>query len=343
MPPSRSRKPRLSIGEIARSALVAIFLIGVIIAIATGWRPGETFHHPRAHHHHRSPLAITTPTPTNAPETLETASPRPVATPAPLATSISATPSSAVPSLLATPGAPNASPTERVRPTPALPAGAIPRVAIVIDDCGQWIRTERALVALPIPLTLSVLPDVAYTHTIAAEAAAAGKGVMLHLPMEPLAAIDPGPGKITTHMSDAAIRSQTGIDIAQIPGIEGVNNHEGSKATADPRVMDDVMGVIHGAGLFFLDSRTSSHSIARATAERLGVPTASRDVFLDDVDTVAAVEAQLRETIRVAQRDGTAIAIGHPRVATLTALRAILPPLAADRTVRFVLVKELVR
>ncbi len=225
--------------------------------------------------------------------------------------------------------------TPSVAPTATVPAAAaVPgraKLAIIIDDCGQWIDTERALAQLPIPLTLSVLPDVRYTAIIARYAAAQGKGVMLHLPMETISGLNPGPGKVTTEMSDAAIRAQVNADLAQIPLAQGVNNHEGSKATADARVMRDVAQAMAQHGdLFFIDSRTIANSVAQREVAAAGLPTASRDVFLDDRDTVAYVEAQLREAAAIALRRGSAIAIGHPREHTYEGLRAMIPELQRE-------------
>jgi polysaccharide deacetylase 2 family uncharacterized protein YibQ len=225
--------------------------------------------------------------------------------------------------------------------SPSIISGA-PRLALIVDDCGQWIDTERAFVALDVPLTLSVLPDVHYTSTIAREAADAGKGVMLHLPMDTVSGIDPGPGKITTAMSDAQIDAQVEDDLAQVPLARGVNNHEGSKGSADPRVMRDVIGVLAKHGdLFFVDSRTSALSVGEQTAQAAGVPTAARDVFLDNQESVAYTEAQLRAAADIAKRSGSAIAIGHPRPTTLAAVRALIPELEASGIV-FVLARDLV-
>jgi uncharacterized protein len=211
-----------------------------------------------------------------------------------------------------------------------------------VDDCGQWIDTERAFIALDIPLTLSVLPSVEYTGEIAREASDAGKGVMLHLPMEALSGENPGRGKVTTTMSDAAIVAQVQADLAQVPQARGVNNHEGSKASADARVMRAVIGVLAQHGdLFFIDSRTNAASVGEATAQELGVPTARRNVFLDNRADVAYSEAQLLEAAAIAKRQGSAIAIGHPRPTTLAAVRAMIPRLAADG-IQFVLVQDLV-
>lgn len=244
------------------------------------------------------------------------------------------------PSPPATPAPPVPSPlvTATGAPAPAVHA----ELAIIVDDAGQWLETERAFIALPIPLTLSVLPDVRYSQLISSEAMAAGKGVMLHLPMEPISGINPGPGKITTTMSDEKIVEQVDADLADVPLAQGVNNHEGSKATADARVMRDVASAIAARGnLFFIDSLTTAHSVAAAATQADGIPTASRDVFLDDEANVPYVEQQLRLAASIALQRGEAIAIGHPRPTTLSALRLMIPEIERQG-VRFVLVRNIV-
>jgi polysaccharide deacetylase 2 family uncharacterized protein YibQ len=252
----------------------------------------------------------------------------------------SAEPAAPTPTVAAT-AMPVATPLPTASPTSLAtgnPHGA--RLALIVDDCGQWIATERGFVALEIPLTLSVLPDVPYTNVIATEASDAGKGVMLHLPMETLSGLNPGPGKVTTAMSDAQIVAQVQSDLAEVPLARGVNNHEGSKASADPRVMRAVIGVLAEHKLFFIDSKTNAASVGEDTARQMGVPTAARDVFLDNRADVAYSEAQLSAAAAIAQRTGSAIAIGHPRPTTLAAVRAMIPRLQA-LGVQFVLVQDL--
>ena len=246
------------------------------------------------------------------------------------------TPAASAPAGTPTPATPQPSPT-----APPIRRGAA-QLAIIIDDCGQWPQTERGFIALPVALTLSVLPHMRYGTAIARDAHAAGKGVMLHLPMEPVSGIEPGPGHITIAMDDAAIAEQVRADLADVPLATGVNNHEGSRATADDRVMRAVASVLAERHLFFIDSRTSNATVAERDALAAGVPAAGRDVFLDDVDDVSAVEAQLRAAAATARRHGSAIAIGHPRAATLLAVRTLLPELAHDG-VTLVLASDLVR
>jgi len=242
-----------------------------------------------------------------------------------------------------------ASPAATAPPSPAtsVPARASPSltpgaytVAIIIDDCGQWPTTERGYLALPIPLTLSVLPHVRYTAQIAQEAAAAGKGVMLHLPMQPVGRDTAGPGEIKTDMTDAQIASQTEDDIAQVPLAKGLNNHEGSKASADARVMHDVMAIVKTHGLFFIDSKTSPNSVAAQVAQAAGVPAASRDIFLDNRADIAYTETMLQQAVAFAKQNGSAIAIGHPRPTTLAALQAMYAKMQAEG-VQFVLASDL--
>jgi hypothetical protein len=236
------------------------------------------------------------------------------------------------------------SPSPAASATPTLtPNPSGPKLALIVDDCGQWVAIERGFIALPVPLTLSVLPHVHAGTEIAQEAHDAGKGVMLHLPMEPLSGMYPGPGEVKTSMSDAAVVAQVQDDLAQVPLAQGVNNHEGSKASADPRVMRDVMQVLAEHGdLFFIDSRTNAASVGAQEANAAGIPAASRDVFLDNREDVAYTEGQLRDAAAIALRTGSAIAIGHPRATTLAAVRAMIPQLQAQG-ITFVLAGSLTR
>jgi polysaccharide deacetylase 2 family uncharacterized protein YibQ len=314
----RRKRPARS-GWIVPLALVLVLV--ALIAVIAGRRPPHR-HHPIAALPPGS--AATDAAPLETPAPAQTSAPEGVATHAPPAEPPSAQPSSAAPE----------------SPAPAASSG--PKLALIIDDCGQWPEIERGFIALPIPLTLSVLPDVRFNHAIEHAAAAAGKGIMLHLPMETMSGMNPGPGKVTTEMDDAAIATQVQHDLDDVDLATGVNNHEGSKATADARVMNDVATVLARDDRFFIDSMTSSKSVAEATARAHGVRVAARDVFLDNHADVAYTEGQLRAAVAIAERTGSAIAIGHPRATTLEAVRALVPDLQAHG-IDFVLVSSLVQ
>ena len=223
------------------------------------------------------------------------------------------------------------------------PAGE-PRLAIVIDDLGNELAPARRLAGWPEPVAGAVLPGLAYSAASARALSEGGKQVLLHLPMEPqgFPRVRPGPGVILRAQSDGEITQTLEADLATVPGAAGVNNHMGSAATADPRVMRAVARVLSHRGLFFVDSRTTDATVAELTAEEESVPSARRRVFLDDVATEAAVKERLDEALERARTEGSAIAIGHPYPATLAVLERELPT-AGEKGVKLVKVGELVK
>jgi len=206
------------------------------------------------------------------------------------------------------------------------------RAAIVIDDLGQDLEAARKLLLQPYPLAFSVLPALPYSAETAKEAHRAGRDVMLHLPMEPEpgSGAKPGPGEIKTGMSGVEVAGIIDADLGSVPFAAGVNNHMGSRATADRALMSDVMHVLATQGLFFVDSRTTAETEALNEARRVGVPAFYRSVFLDDTETVAYTLQQLRLFRHTVEVQGAALAIGHPHPTTVEALVEFLPEFERD-------------
>ena len=217
-----------------------------------------------------------------------------------------------------------------------------PMIAVVIDDMGLDRRRSRDIVALPAPLTVSFL---AYAGELSAQteaASAAGHELMLHVPMEPHNAdADPGPGVLLKESSEAVLTEQLETALARFPGYVGINNHMGSRFTEDEASMRVVMSVLRSRGLLFLDSRTTGGSVGYDVAKDFDVPTIPRDVFLDHVPTRDAVLKALDELEEVAMQKGYAVAIGHPRDATIEVLREWIP-LAKERGFVFVPVSKVI-
>jgi polysaccharide deacetylase 2 family uncharacterized protein YibQ len=221
-------------------------------------------------------------------------------------------------------------------------------IAIVIDDVG-WDDTALVpLAALDAPLALSVLPGTPRAGEAIALAKRKGWDLMVHLPMEPESG-KVGMDAVLTSDGDAAIRERVLSALARVPGALGVNNHQGSKATADPRVVRDVLLAVKEKGLFFLDSRTTPATQVAKIARLVGVPFLSRDVFLDDAaaesrdpgGTPGALDAAWSHALSVAATKGEAVVIGHPHRESVGFLAEALPKLAA-RGLRPVKVSELV-
>jgi hypothetical protein len=203
-------------------------------------------------------------------------------------------------------------------------------IALIIDDLGDSLGEGRRVVALPGPVACSILPHTAHGRELADTAHRAGKEVMLHLPMPPDGeAYEPGPGQIDADMGSLEVGMMLAYDLETVPHAAGVNNHMGSRLTAQPEPMARVMGALKTrGGLFFLDSFTSPASVAAQVALRHGLPTLKRDVFLDNERNEAAIERQFDELLRLARSRGAAIGIGHPYPETLAVLERRLPPLA---------------
>ena len=220
----------------------------------------------------------------------------------------------------------------------------MPRVAIVIDDLGNDRAAVARIAGWPFPVVGAVLPALSGSASAARDLENAGKQVLLHLPMEPRRYPEtrPGPGVVLRSQSEEEIARTVEADLESVPGAVGVNNHMGSAATADRRVMRAVARVLSHRGLFFVDSRTTGESVAREAARQERVRSVSRRVFLDDVATEAAVTGQMAELVANARQEGFAVAIGHPYPATLAVLERDLPGLS-ERGVKLVAVGELVK
>jgi polysaccharide deacetylase 2 family uncharacterized protein YibQ len=217
------------------------------------------------------------------------------------------------------------------------------RLAIIIDDLGYDRAAADALLSLGFPLTVSVLPHLPLSAEVAEEAYRRGDEVMLHLPMQSESeTAKTEEVELRVGMNAQQVDSALEGMLETVPHAVGVNNHQGSRATADPKLMSELMPDLRRRGLFFVDSRTLASTVAYDTAERLGVRAASRKVFLDDSAMPEAILQQLELAARDAERDGSAIAIGHPRPDTIAALAQGLPQLES-RGIRLVFVSELVQ
>lgn len=199
----------------------------------------------------------------------------------------------------------------------------MPGIALIIDDLGnQWEQGKRT-VMLPGPVACAFLPYGPYTGSLARMAHRRHKEVMLHLPMQAVESHSgrQDEGMLTLDMTESQFEEVLASDLAAVPYAVGMNNHKGSLLTRHPGHMGWLMGTLNRLGsLFFVDSRTTSSSIADTIAREHGVPSAVRNVFLDHVSDPDTVRAEFRRLIGIAKRYGTALGIGHPSQVTLGVL-----------------------
>lgn len=227
-----------------------------------------------------------------------------------------------------------------IQPTP--PLEKTPVAAIIIDDLGNNWEMDRRFVESDLPLTLAVLPRCAFSEKVAQAAEQAGKPVLLHLPMEPLSGGNPGPGKVTASMNSQEVQFTVEEDLKSVPGVEGISNHQGSKATAVASIASAIAEIAEKKHLYIVDSLTSPDSVFSKTAHRMQVKTASRQIFLDNRDEPEYIKGQLRELIRMASEKGEALAIGHVRKNTLRSIEEMLPAFETAK-VRLVYARDILK
>ena len=236
--------------------------------------------------------------------------------------------------------------TESAKPQSHQPERTLPRMALVIDDLG-YMQPELVtrLCSLPVALSVAVLPYQEHTRESAEVAHRLGKEVLLHLPMEPIGypgpGRDPGPNAVLYNLAEAEVRRRVRMALDEIPYRVGVNNHMGSRITPDRTRMGWVLQEIKARKFFFVDSRTEKDSVAYDLAEELGVPAVQRRVFLDDDKAFPEMEKQWERALKLAEKDGFELIIGHIYPETVEALEKLVP--RSKGLVRFVRAGEIVK
>jgi polysaccharide deacetylase 2 family uncharacterized protein YibQ len=227
------------------------------------------------------------------------------------------------------PAEPTAVPSPTPKPQP--PPDARGKLAILLDDGGQKLNLVPAAAELPAEIGFAILPFLPKSSETAVALHKAGHEIWLHLPMEPenYPANDPGPGAILMSMTPDELRTTLHSAINNIPHAVGVNNHMGSRATADLKTMTWIMQDLKSRGMAFIDSRTTVHTVAEEAAQAQGVPTNRRHVFLDNERSAPAIRAQLDEAVYRCRMEGEIIAIGHLDPVTVGVLSQDLPGLSA--------------
>jgi len=224
-----------------------------------------------------------------------------------------------------------------------------PMIAIVIDDWGYNLNNLSALYDIKRPIILSILPHLRYSEKIAQEAKKKKFETFLHLPLESKKGKNPEKDTIRCDMEDQEIIRKTNLAIQSVPGISGVSNHQGSKATENKRVMRVVLGQLKNNNLFFLDSLTSNKSVCEKISNEIDLDFIKRNIFLDLPTSVSDkknisdyIRKQLYELGRVGLRDGYAIGIGHDREMTLKVIKNMAPELE-KMGLRFVSLKDIIK
>ena len=202
-------------------------------------------------------------------------------------------------------------------------------LTIIIDDFGyRNDEVSDGFLSLGANLTFAVIPGHKYSRSFAKKAFERGYEIIIHMPMEShVSSSGEEVFVLNTDMTSSEIESRMENVITHLPQAVGMNNHQGSKATENKRVMNVVGSVLKKYGKYFVDSRTTPESIAESMMMSLGVHTTNRDVFLDNEADSYLINKQLDQLISTAQHKGSAIGVGHARPMTLQVLQKRIPEL----------------
>ena len=202
-------------------------------------------------------------------------------------------------------------------------------IVLIIDDFGyRNDLISDGFLELEVPITCAIIPGHSQSQKFAKKALNAGKEVIIHMPMESsVATSGEEEYKIKIGMTSEEIEWRINEVLNEIPEAVGMNNHQGSRATADSKIMSVVASVLKNRDKFFLDSRTVSNTVGEKSMRAIGVPTASRHVFLDNDSSIDKISTQLDELAAFAKKRGLGIGIGHARPNTLKVLQDKIPEL----------------
>ena len=215
-------------------------------------------------------------------------------------------------------------------------------MVFIIDDAGNNLEELEPYLRFPGPLTIAVLPGLPYSAEAARRIRAAGKELFLHQPMEAAGGQPPGPGAIYSDMSPAEVLEVLRRNIAEIGPVSGMNNHQGSKITADPQAMETVLAFCRDQGIRFLDSRTTAETAVPAAARKMGIKISERNIFIDNEQERAAMSRAIKGGLALAAGSGRSVMIGHVWSPELAALLAELCPELIEQGYSLVTASDLI-
>ena len=197
------------------------------------------------------------------------------------------------------------------------------KIAVIMDDIGGSLSPVKKLLQLDIMITPSILPGTGRAQSATSLLQNDGREYMIHMPMQPRSypKTNPGGNALLLGQSEAETRRLVQSYVAGVPGASGCNNHMGSRYTEDAKAMQVVLNEVKQYNLFFIDSRTIGDSVAFSEARKMGLKTATRNIFLDNKENVSYIRKQIHRMVKLVGKNQEIIAICHPYAETLEAFR----------------------
>jgi hypothetical protein len=219
------------------------------------------------------------------------------------------------------------------------------KIAIVIDDFGYSDDEQiQNILNAPFPVTVAILPGLAKSNTLSQLATKAGKEKIVHLPMEAIdEKVEYTDYTLYANMTENEIRNRVRKALTDFPDAKGINNHMGSRITQNKKMMRIVIEELKKNNSFLIDSKTTTKSIAFKTAREMNLPSIENNLFLerDRNDNEEYLRKKLTALSKIAEKQGYALAIGHPYENTINVLLKVIPEMEKDGYV-FVSASELI-
>jgi len=194
-----------------------------------------------------------------------------------------------------------------------------PQLVIIIDDVS--FKNETKLIKqIPFHITPSFFPPTK-RHPFTTVYAKTFSDYMVHVPMQAMHYPHPEPHTLKVTDNYPTIQKRINIIKKEFPRAKFINNHTGSRFTSNLQAMNKLFMALKKDHLGFVDSRTTPFTKASVVDKIYNIPMYSRNIFLDDKENPEYIRNQLKKAVKIAEKKGYAIAIGHPHKVTLITLK----------------------
>ena len=194
------------------------------------------------------------------------------------------------------------------------------KLVLIIDDVATFEHASM-IKSIGLKITPSIFPATK-THPDTPNIARTFEFYMIHLPMQAKHFDSPEIGTLTVNESFESMLEKIKKIRKDFPRAKYTNNHTGSRFTSDYDAMDKAYRALIEQGFIFVDSKTIAQTAVARAAKKYNQPYISRDIFLDDDPSAAAVRRELVAAVNLAKKRGYAIAIGHPKKNTIAVIKA---------------------
>ena len=194
------------------------------------------------------------------------------------------------------------------------------KLVLIIDDVATFEHASMVK-SIGLKITPSIFPATK-THPDTPNIARTFEFYMIHLPMQAKHFDSPEIGTLTINESFESMLEKIKKIRKDFPRAKYTNNHTGSRFTSDYDAMDKAYRALIEQGFIFVDSKTIAQTAVARAAKKYNQPYISRDIFLDDDPSAAAVRRELVAAVNLAKKRGYAIAIGHPKKNTIAVIKA---------------------